>query len=56
MTENLAPGDFVRNPASPEWGIGRVQSVVGNRVTVNFSELGKVVIDLAHVELERCSA
>lgn len=52
MTENLSPGDFVRNPAAPEWGIGRVQSVVGHRVTVNFEERGKVVIDRQHVALE----
>jgi len=51
MTEKLAPGDFVRNPAAPDWGIGRIQSVVGGRVTVNFEQLGKVVIDLAHVSL-----
>lgn len=52
MTENLSPGDFVRNPAAPDWGIGRVQSVVGTKVTVNFEHLGKVVIDLTHVKLE----
>lgn len=52
MTENLSPGDIVRNPEAPEWGQGRVQSVVGNRVTVNFEECGRVVIDRAHVTLE----
>lgn len=52
MTENLAPGDFVHNPAAPEWGMGRVQSVVGQRVTVNFEQCGKVVVDLTHVRLE----
>jgi hypothetical protein len=51
MTENLAPGDFVRNPAAPEWGLGRIQSVVGRRVTVNFEHLGKVVVELDRVTL-----
>ncbi|MDY0870580.1 DUF3553 domain-containing protein [Dongia rigui] len=48
----LAPGGFVRNPNCPEWGLGRVQSVVGSRVTVNFEEVGKVVLDLAAASLE----
>lgn len=50
--ENLIPGDIVHNPAAPEWGLGRVQSVVGPRVTVNFEHCGKVVIDLTHVRLD----
>lgn len=48
----LAPGGFVRNPHCPEWGLGRIQSVVGTRVTVNFEEAGKVVVDLANAILE----
>lgn len=54
MTMNafLTPGQLVRNPARPDWGIGQVQSVVGGKITVNFEETGKVVIDAAEVELE----
>ena len=48
----LAPGGFVRNPNCPEWGLGRIQSVVGTRVTVNFEEAGKVIVDLANAVLE----
>ena len=48
----LMPGIFVRNPARPEWGLGQVQPVVGERVTVTFESAGKVVIDLDHVPLE----
>jgi len=48
----LAPGGFVRNPNCPEWGLGRIQSVVGTRVTVNFEEIGKVVLDLTAAVLE----
>lgn len=48
----LAPGGFVRNPNHPEWGLGRIQTVLGSRVTVNFEHLGKVVLDLATATLE----
>ncbi len=41
----LTPGMLVRHPDAPEWGIGQVQSRIGSRVTVNFSEAGKKVID-----------
>ncbi|WP_439595906.1 DUF3553 domain-containing protein [Falsiroseomonas sp.] len=34
----------VRHPHCPDWGIGQVQSVVGDRVTVNFENKGKVMI------------
>ena len=36
MTFGLVPGAFVRHPQRPDWGIGQVQSVVGDRITVNF--------------------
>ncbi len=52
MTPLLVPGALVRHPACPEWGIGQVQSVIGDRVTVNFENQGKVVINAAVVELE----
>lgn len=48
----LAPGMLVRHPAHAEWGVGQVQSNVGGRITVNFPEEGKVVIDGAHITLE----
>ena len=34
-------------PRPPDWGIGQVQSVVGHRVTVNFADAGKVLINAA---------
>lgn len=45
LTSLLAPGMFVRNPAAPEWGLGQVQSNVAAKVTVNFENEGKVVLD-----------
>lgn len=48
----LEPGMLVRHPAAPEWGIGQVQSRIGDRVTVNFPEAGKQVLDGRNVALE----
>ena len=47
----LEPGMLVRHPEQPGWGIGQVQSNVGGRVTVNFREEGKVVVDSGRVML-----
>ena len=47
----LEPGMLVRHPTCPDWGVGQVQSNAGGRITVNFPEAGKVVIDGAQVEL-----
>ncbi len=52
MDADFGPGDVVRHPGRPDWGEGRVQSVVGHRATVNFEDVGKVTIDLRHVTLE----
>lgn len=52
MTRELAPGVLVRNPQAPEWGLGQVQSVIGKRVTVNFENMGKQLINIEHVTLE----
>lgn len=47
----LEPGQFVRHPGQPDWGLGQVQSNIGNRITVNFEHQGKVVIDGRRVAL-----
>ncbi len=52
----LVPGAFVRHPGQPDWGRGQVQSVVGNRVTVNFENAGKLVINTGVVGLELASS
>jgi Protein of unknown function (DUF3553). len=52
MAQLLEPGMFVRHPQQPDWGLGQVQSVVGPRVTVNFEEAGKVVVDTRVVDLD----
>jgi hypothetical protein len=52
MNPLLVPGAMVRHPSEPDWGLGQVQSVIGERVTVNFEERGKVLINAAVIELE----
>ena len=47
----LAPGMLVRHPDQEDWGVGQVQSNIAGRVTVNFPETGKVVIDGTRVAL-----
>jgi len=46
------PGMIVKHPSQPDWGLGQVQSSVGGKVTVNFQEQGKVVIDEDMVSLQ----
>jgi len=49
----IEPGMRVLHPQHREWGIGQVQSVVGDRVTVNFEHAGKLLVNLAVVTLEQ---
>jgi len=51
LTSILEPGMLVRNPDRPEWGTGQVQSNIGGRVTVNFRDEGKVVLDGTRIGL-----
>jgi hypothetical protein len=51
LNDFLTPGQFVKNPNEPEWGIGQVQSVIDGKITVNFEQQGKVVINGSVVEL-----
>lgn len=47
----LEPGMLVTNPKAPDWGTGQVQSNIGGKITVNFREAGKIVIDGSRVML-----
>ena len=51
-TALLRPGDYVRHPEQPDWGIGQIQSMIGNRITVNFEHAGKLLIDANLVALQ----
>ena len=52
MDPRVVPGARVRHPTEADWGVGHVQSVVGDRVTVNFEDRGKVVINSGVISLE----
>ncbi len=46
-------GDKVTNPNNKEWGIGQVQSIINGKVTVNFENVGKKVINTNIVKIEK---
>lgn len=47
----LEPGMLVRHPQEPDWGVGQVQSNIDGKITVNFRDAGKVVIDGSQILL-----
>ena len=53
MLIDFEPGDYVVNPTNKSWGIGQVQSIIGNKVTVNFENNGKKVINIENIKLEK---
>ena len=52
MNGRLVPGLRVRHPGEPDWGIGQIQSVIGDRITVNFEHAGKRLINGAVIQLD----
>ena len=53
MILDYEPGDKVTNPKNKDWGIGQVQSIIHSKVTVNFENVGKKVINTEIIKLER---
>ena len=53
MILDFEPGEKVINPLMKDWGIGRVQSIINGKVTVNFENAGKKVIHIKNVKLEK---
>ena len=53
MFLNYEPGDYVINPNNKNWGTGQVQSIIDNKVTVNFENVGKKVINSKEIILEK---
>ena len=53
MILDYEPGDKVFNPNNKDWGIGQVQSIIKGKVTVNFENAGKKVINTKNIELKR---
>jgi hypothetical protein len=55
MILDFEPGDKVTNPNNKDWGIGHVQSIINGKVTVNFENVGKKVINSEIIQLEKLS-
>ena len=53
MIIDFEPGDKVINPANKNWGIGQVQSIINEKITVNFENVGKKVINSKNIILEK---
>ena len=53
MILDYEPGDKVTNPNNKDWGIGQVQSIINSKVTVNFENVGKKVINAEAIKLEK---
>ena len=53
MILDFEPGDKVINPDNNEWGIGQVQSIINEKITVNFENVGKKVINAKNIELKK---
>jgi|TARA_B100001093_G_scaffold362192_1_gene346942 hypothetical protein len=53
MILDFEPGDKVINPANEDWGIGQVQSIIKEKITVNFQNVGKKVININNIKLKK---
>ena len=53
MFLDYEPGDFVINPNNKSWEIGQIQTIIKSKVTVNFENVGKKVINSKEIILER---
>ena len=53
MQYELEPGYFVINPSKKDWGTGQIQSIIMNKATINFQNVGKKVINLNNIVLEK---
>ena len=53
MFFEFEPGDKVINPQKKDWGVGQIQSVIKNKVTINFENAGKKVINAEYIKLEK---
>ena len=49
----LTPGTFVINvDKKDEWGIGQVQSSIDSKITINFENVGKKVVNINEIKLK----
>ena len=53
MILDFEPGDKVINPNNKDWGIGQIQSIINDKITANFENSGKKVINGKEIILEK---
>ena len=53
MIVDFEPGDKVINPNKKDWGIGQVQSIINDKITINFENVGKKVIYSKNMDLKK---
>ena len=53
MILDYEPGDKVTNPNNKNWGIGQVQSIINGKVTINFENVGKKVINSENIKIQK---
>ena len=53
MILDYEPGDKVINPNKKDWGVGQVQSIINYKVTINFENVGKKVINTKEIKIEK---
>jgi len=53
MFLDYEPGDYVINPNNKDWGVGQIQSIINGKVTANFENVGKKVINSKNIILEK---
>jgi hypothetical protein len=53
MFLDYVPGDFVTCPNNKDWGIGQIQSIINDKITVNFENTDKKVINAKEIILEK---
>ncbi len=52
MNDLITPGMYVNHPNRKDWGLGQVQSKIGDIITVNFENVGKKTINGKEIELK----
>ena len=53
MILDFEPGDKVISPNNKHWGIGQVQTTINKKITINFENVGKKVINSSNIKLEK---
>ena len=53
MSFDREPEEKDFNPNNKSWGIGQVQSINKEKITVNFQNVGKKVINAENIDLKK---